>query len=94
MLELRRFAISPDAPKNTASRLLKLMRKEIKLKFPLVTKLISYQSVDHHLGTIYKASGWVKGATSKSTVWHKGKKRAERQIKSDKIRWEYPLTFI
>ena len=94
MLELRRFAISDDSPKNTASRLLKLMRLEIKNKFPEIKKLISYQAIDHHNGTIYKASGWTIGGRSKSREWHKGKKRAERQKKSDKIRWEYSLVTV
>lgn len=57
-LELRRFAIAPDAPRYTASRMLGWMRRDIIKRFPEVVRLISYQDLDAHQGTIYKASGW------------------------------------
>lgn len=88
LIELRRLAISDDAPKNTATRMLSVMRKLIHKKFPDVTGLISYQATEHHLGTIYKAAGWNCANRSKATVWHKGKVRNEMQTTSDKLRWE------
>jgi len=91
LLELRRFAIAPDAPKNTASRMLGIMRRKLKIKFPDVIRLISYQAVEHHSGTIYKASGWKAVACSEYQEWHPGLSRAEPQTKSDKIRWELNL---
>lgn len=57
-LELRRMAIASDAPKNTASRMIKIMILLIKKKFPKVTTLISYQDEEVHKGIIYKATGW------------------------------------
>lgn len=57
-IELRRMAISEDAPPNTASRMLSIMRRLVKRKYPQMNKAISYQAVDVHAGTIYKASGW------------------------------------
>lgn len=57
-IELRRLAISGDAPKNTASRMLAVMRRLIKKKFPEITRAISYLAVDVHQGSIYKAAGW------------------------------------
>jgi hypothetical protein len=56
--ELRRFAIAPDAPKNTASRMLSVMVRLIRKDRPEVKRLISYQDTAVHTGTIYKASGW------------------------------------
>lgn len=56
--ELRRLAISPDAPKFTASRMLSLMAKKIRITKTNIKKLISYQDTEVHKGTIYKASGW------------------------------------
>ena len=87
-LELRRLAISNDAPKNTATRMLSIMRKLIHRKFPEILGLLSYRAVDHHKGTIYKAAGWSNTKRSKSVAWHIGEKRNEMQTKSDKIRWE------
>ena len=57
-IELRRLAISTAAPKNTASRMLAVMRRLIKKKFVQIEKAISYLAVDVHSGTIYRASGW------------------------------------
>jgi hypothetical protein len=90
-IELRRMAIAPDAPKNTASRMIKVMRKTIQRKFPCVVKLISYQDTEVHNGTIYAASGWVKSVTTKGASWGKSRKRNIDQTTSDKIRWEYEL---
>ena len=92
-LELRRFAIADDAPKNTATRMLMVMRLIICKKWPKTVRLISYQDAEVHTGTIYKAAGWKIGATS--SVGAKGwnnRKRAKMQTTADKIRWEYDLS--
>jgi len=92
LFELRRMAISPDAPKNTASRMLSVMRKKIKEEMPSVKKLISYQDTEVHSGTIYKASGWVAVNTSKNqSRWDKGRIRNKMQTTSPKIRWEFQI---
>ena len=92
MLELRRFAIAHDAPANTGSRLLKVMRHLIKKRFPDIARLISYQAVKHHAGTIYKAAGWQQASTTKNIDWSsKTRKRNPLQTDSDKIRWEIGL---
>jgi len=96
-LELRRMAIDSDAPRNTATRMLGLMRRDIKKRWPELRKVISYQSVDHHYGTIYKADNWVPAGGAKFTDWatkkqgHAVRKRAAPQIKSAKVRWERNL---
>ena len=64
-LELRRMALPDDAPPHTASWMLGAMRKDIRKRFPLVARLISYQDEDVHTGTIYKAAGWSAGFHSK-----------------------------
>ena len=90
--ELRRMAISDDSPKNTASRFLSWMRKDIQKRKPDIVKLISYQDTDVHNGTIYKASGWVIGGEKNNigTGWNT-RKRSVMQSTSNKIRWEYDL---
>lgn len=93
MLELRRMAIAPDAPKNTASRMISLMVKSIKKKWPELTKLISYQDTEVHYGTIYKASGWVQETTATLTEWDNEKRnRNKAQSTAPKIRWAKVFT--
>ena len=91
-LELRRMAIADDAPKNTASRMLRVMRLMITKDMPEIVNLISYQDTEVHKGTIYAAAGWK--ATQTSTVNGKGwntRERSAMQTTADKVRWEYQL---
>ena len=98
-LELRRMAICNEAPKNTASRMLSIMAKMIKTKLPFVCNLISYQDVESHKGTIYKASGWKIGSHHRGGTWNRpnaknswnGKPRTRPDLNNaigEKIRWE------
>ena len=88
MLELRRMAIAPDAPDNTATRMIKIMVMLIRRKWPELTKLISYQDTEVHHGTIYKASGWKQETTATLTEWDNGsRKRNKAQSTAPKIRW-------
>jgi hypothetical protein len=95
-LELRRLAISDDAPKNTASRFLGWMARDVRSRFPQVVRLISYQDCEVHQGTIYKASGWshAKGYKGRKRGWESGggggRKRIGRtnQAISVRMRWE------
>lgn len=93
LLELRRMAVAPDAPPNTASRMLAVMRRKIKQKFPDLIRLISYQDTEVHKGTIYKASGWtIANVQEKSADWtNKKRKRAKPQSTAPKVRWELSL---
>lgn len=91
-LELRRMAIAPDAPDNTASRMLKIMRLMVAKQMPHITVLLSYQDTEVHKGTIYKASGWKAVACNESTDWTTGtRKRNTAQSLAAKVRWEYTL---
>ena len=101
-LELRRMAIAFDAPKNTASHMLSVMAKLIKLKFPQVERLISYQDEEVHKGTIYKASNWIIGAHHRGGSWNRPNSRNKStglpRTRPDlnkaigaKTRWEYLL---
>ena len=90
MLELRRMAIADDAPKNTASRMLSIMTRMIKKRWPEIVLLVSYQDTESHDGTIYKASGWVAAnKQEKYTDWTNTiRKRNASQSDAPKIRWE------
>ena len=90
--ELRRLAISDAAPRNSASRMIGEMRKDIRKRFPHITVLVSYQDTDAHAGTIYKASGWNAAANNAAKSWtHRLRKRNREQSLSPKVRWEYRL---
>ena len=89
-IELRRFAIAPDAPRNTASRMLSWMTRQVaKLNF---SKAISYQDTAVHTGAIYRAAGWKIGNTSEGGEWSRPSRgRAAVQTASQKVRWELDL---
>jgi len=88
ILELRRMAISGDAPYNTATRMLSLMRKDIIIEYPHIYKLISYQDTGVHIGTIYKADNWTLASKERAHgTWAHRPGRVD-QSKSPKIRWE------
>lgn len=92
-LELRRYAIADDAPRNTATRMLAVMVKAIRKRFPEVSRLISYQDTEVHAGTIYKAAGWANGKTVTDTNWGlrrspTGRTRNAVIAAGTKIRWE------
>lgn len=92
ILELRRMAISSNAPKNTASRMIGVMVRMLKKKYPNVKRLISYQDTEVHSGTIYKASGWNIGGESEGLSWNiNGRIRNKEQTLAKKIRWEFIL---
>lgn len=91
VLELRRLAISPEAPKFTATWILGKMIKRLKIDLPTISRLISYQDTEVHKGTIYKAGNWTKTNQTKFRAWNKSRKRNISQSTSDKIRWEYFL---
>lgn len=97
-IELRRLAIRDDAPKATASRMLRIMRLLVVRKWPHIGKLISYLAVDVHAGTIYRASGWkpvgqIVDARPQRFSGINSKTRATGplQTKSRKQRWEYTV---
>jgi hypothetical protein len=92
LLELRRLAISDDAPKNTASRMLAVMTRMARKRYPAVERLISYQDCDVHTGTIYAAAGWNAVAERTGGQWDTpSRKRAVAQAPGKKIRWEKQL---
>jgi len=95
-IELRRLAICSEAPHNTATRMLSVIRKMTKQKFPHLTKMVSYQAVDVHVGTIYKAGNWrpvgqVVNARPQRPPGSPQRSTGPLQTKSRKLRWEIDL---
>jgi hypothetical protein len=95
MLELRRMAISLEAPRNTASRMLGFMSRAIRKGRPDIRTLISYQDMDVHTGAIYRAAGWhhAVGFISRARTWTGWKNRPLRaeQGVAARMRWELDL---
>lgn len=92
-LELRRLAIAPDAPRFTASRMLRIMELLIRRNRPHVVRLISYQDIEIHLGTIYAAAGWTKTTINNDGRWDRpNRSRPRAQAEGPKQRWEKALT--
>ena len=86
------MAISPECPRNTATRMLAHMRKHIAKMFPDIALLISYQDTEVHLGTIYKADNWLNVHESPGLAWNTpDRERNVEQSLAPKIRWEYKL---
>lgn len=82
-LMLKRWAIAPDRPENTASRMDGWMTRDIMRRFPEVTTLVSYSDPDAHDGAIYRACGWREGATTeRRTVGRKNWHNRERSRKT------------
>lgn len=92
LLELRRLAIAPDAPKNTASRTLAIMARLIRKARPEITTLVSYQDTEVHTGGIYKAAGWTATAMNPNGEWDRpNRARQAAQSAALKQRWEKAL---
>lgn len=89
--ELRRFAIAPDAPRNTASRVLRVMALLLAKERPDVDTLISYQDTAVHSGTIYKAAGWSPVLRSTGGEWIRARGSIKAQSAAPKVRWELRL---
>lgn len=91
-LELRRLAIASDAPQNTATRMLRVMRLMIVEALPNIVNLISYQDTEVHTGTIYKAAGWKPTTRNECGDWQRpNRQRNVAQSLSPKVRWEYTI---
>ena len=92
--ELRRMAIAPDAPKNTGSRMLRIMRLLIERERADIRRLISYQDTEVHSGTIYKAAGWTIGRFKPISSGDKGWNSRDRNVmqsRANKIRWDLQI---
>ena len=84
-IELRRMAVSPDAPHCTASWFLGAMHRWFRDNKPHHEVMISYQDEDVHLGTIYRAAGWCPTHRTKARVRDRSKLRPNGRIYRKKV---------
>ena len=101
-LELRRLAVADDAPHCTASRMLGQMARWFRRHAPERERLISYQDVAVHQGTIYAAAGWTAAHTTPARKRDRSSRRPGGRLyrwdtngadahSSAKVRWEMEL---
>jgi hypothetical protein len=88
-LELRRMAIGPDAPKNTASRMLAIMVRLFRKGMPRITTLVSYHDTSVHNGCIYRAAGWTLDGVTCGKDWRNASRpnRPRAVSLAPKVRW-------
>ena len=93
IMELRRMALGELCPRNTASRFIAVMVRDLKSQFSELELLISYQDEDVHQGTIYKASNWTPvNAPKGGTKWGSNNYSKGKQGRiANKVRWELKL---
>jgi hypothetical protein len=90
-LELRRLAVSPEAPRNTPSRMLAIMARILRKERSDLETLISYQATQAHTGAIYRAAGWVTGRTDPGRQWDTPSRRRPPNQTQAPRRWEMVL---
>jgi hypothetical protein len=63
-MELARWCLTPDGGLNAGSRMHRAAVRELKLRFPTVTTLVSYSDRSAgHTGTLYRACNWRSAPT-------------------------------
>ncbi len=90
ILELNRMYFIDDAPKNTESHALSMMRRFVRTWYPNIRLLLAYADpAQGHRGTIYEADGWAMfGKTShkKGYGWRSRPDRSADPV-TPKVRW-------
>lgn len=90
ILQLHRMFFVDEAPKNTESQGLSMMRRHVRVWLPQIRLLLSYSDQEQgHLGTVYEADGWARFGITSSGPGFGWKSRAGRrdQPNSKKQRW-------
>ncbi len=90
IMELSRVFFVDEAPKNTESQALSIMRRHVRTWMPGIRLLVAYSDpAQGHMGTIYAADGWAPfGMTGKhyGYGWKNREGRRDEQL-SSKQRW-------
>lgn len=89
-LELQRFVLLDEAPKNAESRFLGWCRRELRHRYPEVERLIAYADPNAgHRGTIYAASGFrYVGLSAPGGTTHGAERRGTPRARTQKHKWE------
>ena len=88
ILQLHRMYFVDEAPKNTESQGLAMMRKHVRTWLPQIRLLLSYSDPEKgHQGTVYEADGWARFGITKSGNGWKSRGGRRDQANSRKQRW-------
>lgn len=92
ILELTRMFFVDEAPKNTESAALAMMRSWIRKWLPSIRLLISYSDPSQgHTGMIYKADGWARFGKTEArhgqSGWASRQGRKMQETYCSKTRW-------
>jgi hypothetical protein len=92
-LELNRFWLADECPKNSESRLLGVTTRLLKRDAPHIKRVIAYSdSAMGHKGTIYKASGW-SAQPGRLDTWERANRvRRNPKVMGVKTKWEKVLS--
>ena len=90
-LELTRMALR-DAPKNSATKFMRLMREYVKVNCPQFTRMISYQDIDAHRGTIYKADNWKLVYEKTETASWTNRPNRQGNERKHRAKWEHSIS--
>ena len=90
ILELTRAYLVDEAPKNSESHALSLMRKHVRTWLPGIRLLLAYSDpAAGHTGGIYEADGWApfgKTTHKRGCGWRSRPNRSDDPV-SPKLRW-------
>ena len=88
-LELTRMYFVDEAPRNTESHALSMMRRWVRVWMPEIKGLLAYSNPDAgHDGTVYRADGWAPfGRTALSHIGWRSRPGRRAEVPSRKIRW-------
>lgn len=90
ILELNRMYFVDEAPKNTESQALGMMRRFVRTWYPNIRLLLSYSDPSAgHSGRIYEADGWARfgRTTSKSGYGWRSRPNRKDDPVTPKDRW-------
>jgi hypothetical protein len=90
ILELTRMYFVDEAPPNTESRALAMMRRHVRRWYPGVRLLLAYSDPEQgHTGIVYEADGWAPFGKTKGATGYGWKSRQGRRDTpcGPKLRW-------
>lgn len=89
-LELTRMYFVDEAPKNSESRGLAMMRRHVRIWLPNIRMLIAYSDPSQgHEGTVYEADGWAPAGMTEHKTGYGWRSRPNRNDDpvTPKLRW-------
>lgn len=88
-LELTRMVLLAGCGRNSESRVLGVLPRLIRARFPEVRRLIAYADPARgHTGTIYAAAGWRRVGATRAGSWARSRRGRRAGPPSSKVKWD------